>query len=198
MSDRGDAMRSTSKVSLAACGLLVAASCGGGGGGDDRAGDATTTTTSAPTVATTSTTAAASTTGDASAPAAEPALALMVDMPDLRSGTAVSWPVTLANRGEESVALTFASGLDADIELIDAQGAVAYRWSQGRVFSQAIRNRSIPAGARWRFTPTGTLDVAPGTYTARVRLAARPAPPMITRDVDVDVDSSGPPPKLTR
>lgn len=103
----------------------------------------------------------------------------------LTSGSDVEWRFVVRNRSGAALSLTFPTGQDGELVLLGDDEAVAYRWSDGRVFAQAVRERELAAGAELRFSLAGTLDVAPGTYSLRATLLARPAPAPVVERVTV-------------
>jgi hypothetical protein len=83
----------------------------------------------------------------------------------LRAHHAVTWTVTVTNRGAHRVELRFATGQRADVRL-ERDGRVFYRWSRGQLFSQVMGRQSIEPGARASYRlETTSLDVDPGAYT---------------------------------
>lgn len=83
---------------------------------------------------------------------------------------AVALRFTVANEGDRSVELTFGSAQTAEFVAADADGPV-WRWSDGRMFAQRIREETLAAGesvvaeATWPDPPAGT-------YTVEATLAA--------------------------
>ncbi|GIW72558.1 MAG: hypothetical protein KatS3mg102_2100 [Planctomycetota bacterium] len=79
----------------------------------------------------------------------------------------------ITNRSAQPLRFTFHSGQTYEIELLDAQGQVVTRWSDGRYFTQAIRTLELRPGESWSFTDRLAVSVpAAGQYTARMRLTA--------------------------
>jgi hypothetical protein len=77
---------------------------------------------------------------------------------------------TVENTGETATELTFADGGRADCAVFDGD-AELWRWSSGRLFTQAVEHDRIEPGGSREFTfewePTG-----PGEYVARGELRA--------------------------
>ena len=88
----------------------------------------------------------------------------------------VAWTLVLTNAGPDPVALTYPTGQDADVVLMDAGGAVVYRWSNERSFTQTMREATLQPGSGRRIVLEGRLDVRSGDYTLVATLAAEPAP----------------------
>lgn len=83
---------------------------------------------------------------------------------------AVGFAFSVANTGSEPVELEFRSGKTADV-VVYADEAEVWRWSEGRMFTQAIRTETVQPGDAWRTEMTWT-DPGPGEYTAEASLAA--------------------------
>lgn len=102
----------------------------------------------------------------------EGALAVSVE-PD-----AVDFAFTVTNRGTEPLTLHFPSGKLADIVVSNASGEV-WRWSDGRMFTQAIESRSLTPGesliheAAWPDPPSGTYTAEAMVTASDVDVVAR-------------------------
>ncbi|MEX2658413.1 MAG: BsuPI-related putative proteinase inhibitor [Acidimicrobiales bacterium] len=113
-------------------------------------------------------------------------LSLAVDVPDpLVSGQQVTWRLTVTNGSGTDVTLTFTSGQQGDVVLRGGDGAEAYRWSDGMMFSQALADVVVPAGGEVTFELAGELGVAPGDYDLEASVPSAPAPEPVTRQVTV-------------
>lgn len=87
----------------------------------------------------------------------------------------VVFEFAVENAGEDPVELTFSSGKTADVTVYErgegTGGSPVWQWSEGRLFTQALRNRTLQPGEvmgeefRWN-------DPQPGEYLARGALAA--------------------------
>lgn len=89
----------------------------------------------------------------------------------LGSGLPAAWVFDLTNTSSQPVTLVFPSGQKAEVMLSSASGEV-YRWSEGRLFTQAVEERSLAPGARMGFAlPEEQLPVAAGAYRAEATLA---------------------------
>lgn len=130
--------------------------------------------------------AAASSSSPAEDPAGDAPLVLAVDVPDpLVAGRPVTWRLTVANRSLSDVTLDFASSQQGDVVLLAPAGREAYRWSDGMMFAQGLRETELAAGSEETFELTGRLDVAPGEYTLEASATSDPAPEPRTRIVTV-------------
>lgn len=122
--------------------------------------------------------------GPGDAPPEDP-LTLSVTWDGLTAGSPVEWRFVVRNQSDATVSLTFSSGQDGDVVLVDDAEQVVYRWSEGRMFTQALRERALAAGEELRFALEGTLDAPPGTYSLRATVSAEPAPPPVVERVVV-------------
>jgi hypothetical protein len=104
----------------------------------------------------------------------------------LRAGQQATWLLEVSNPGTGRVTLTFPSGQNGEVVLLEQSGREAYRWSGGRFFTQAVRPVSLEPGATETFTlEEERLGVEPGRYRLVATLRADPAPAPARRDVSV-------------
>jgi hypothetical protein len=112
------------------------------------------------------------------------ALTVAFDEP-LKTGQAVTWTLDLQNQGREAVTLRFSSGKDGDVALRQGSREV-YRWSTNRLFSQALREVPLPAGATHSVKlEERALGVPAGAYELVAEMAADPSPGAVRRPVTV-------------
>lgn len=77
----------------------------------------------------------------------------------------------VTNAGGGKVEVQFPSGQTHDVVVLDTLGREVWRWSEGRMFTQLIQNKtlrtddSLAYTERWR-------DARPGEYVAVARLAS--------------------------
>jgi hypothetical protein len=103
----------------------------------------------------------------------------------LRTGHRVTWTLNVENRSKEAVTLHFRSGKDGDVALQQG-GREVYRWSANRVFSQALRQVRLEAGARHAFPLEEKALPAPaGNYELVAAVASDPSPGELRRPVTV-------------
>jgi hypothetical protein len=107
----------------------------------------------------------------------------------LQPSAPVAWDFTVTNVSGELVTMTFSSGQDGEVVLLQG-GAEKYRWSQGRVFTQAIRTKDLAPGESLSFSLDDTLPVEPGSYELVASVASDPAPAPAQRTVTVGSSSS--------
>jgi len=84
----------------------------------------------------------------------------------------VEFTFAVTNRGGAPVSLTFRTGQRADVVVTDAEtGDEVWRWSRGRMFTQAITTVELPADETFDQHLTWR-DPPPGSYEATATLAA--------------------------
>lgn len=76
---------------------------------------------------------------------------------------AVTWVLDVANEGTEPLGLSFSTGQSAEVEL-SADDAVAYRWSDEMMFTQAFRTVTLAPGEQYGAVLPGSLTVEPGEF----------------------------------
>lgn len=97
------------------------------------------------------------------------------------------------NAGETPLALEFATARTHDFAVLDSQGLEVWRWSQGRLFAQALAEIELAPGETRRFAASwdkrdasGTL-AQPGRYQVLGTLACSPSPPPVG-PLDLDIE----------
>jgi hypothetical protein len=112
----------------------------------------------------------------------------------------VRFEYVVHNEGDEPVELTFTSGQTADVvvheetapsdgepkrESDEQSGEPLWRWSDGRMFTQAIETGTVAADESLT-VDLSWEDPAPGSYTAEATLAATEltAPASVAFEVD--------------
>ncbi|MCO4099782.1 MAG: hypothetical protein HEQ11_12395 [Gemmatimonas sp.] len=89
-------------------------------------------------------------------------------MVDTAKGT-VRFAIEVANESGKRVELLFPNGRTHDFAVLDSAGHEVWRWSEGRMFTQGLRNRLLDAhdstvyDERWE-------PPAPGRYTLVAQL----------------------------
>ena len=94
----------------------------------------------------------------------------------------VSFTFTVANDGDDPVTLSFRDACTADFAVLDGE-TERWRWSQGRMFTQALQSESLDPGesvtyeGEWQNPDTGThtavatLEAENHDCEARVEIA---------------------------
>ena len=86
------------------------------------------------------------------------------------NGDAISLALHVVNNTKKSVELTFATGQTHDFVVIDSTGREVWRWAQGRMFTQTLRNKLLGGGETLEVEERVKDSLAPGRYTARAVL----------------------------
>ena len=85
----------------------------------------------------------------------------------LRSGEAIWWVIDATNVTDEGIPITFGSGQVAEVTVSEG-GSELYRWSNGKSFTQEVREVDFEAGRSAGATLADPFAVPPGTdYTLR-------------------------------
>ncbi|MEF8812725.1 MAG: BsuPI-related putative proteinase inhibitor [Halovenus sp.] len=88
---------------------------------------------------------------------------------DVEVDGTVTFTFRVTNVGTEPAELTFRSGQDGDVA-VRQDGEEVWRWSDGRMFTQAIRTTTLAVGETYE-TEYEWTEPAPGDYTAVASLA---------------------------
>jgi hypothetical protein len=84
---------------------------------------------------------------------------------DVTTNGEVQFSFRVVNEGTTAVTLTFSSGKRADIAVRNGSGEEVWRWSDGRMFTQAITRATLEPGEQIEQSYTWA-DPPPGTYVA--------------------------------
>jgi intracellular proteinase inhibitor BsuPI/copper amine oxidase-like protein len=117
------------------------------------------------------------------APSSGLLLGLTADRKTYAVGTPVRLTMSISNPARPTMTLQFSSGLHYDFEVRRGRETV-WRWSAGRMFTQALTNLTVGPGERrvfsetWNQRDNNGQPVSPGTYTAIATLTTmtRPQP----------------------
>jgi hypothetical protein len=106
------------------------------------------------------------------------------------SGAEITFSLRIVNNTKKGVELTFPTGQTHDFVVVDSLGRETWRWSQGRMFTQALRNKLLDRGEALELSETMKRDkpLSAGRYTARAQLTSRNYP--ITREAGFTVAST--------
>jgi hypothetical protein len=94
---------------------------------------------------------------------------------DVKLGEDVKFSLHVTNSSSKRVELRFPSGQTHDLVVLDAQGREVWRWSRGRIFTQAMQNKLLGASDTLTFTETWRPEHG-GTYTAVASLLSQNYP----------------------
>ena len=79
----------------------------------------------------------------------------------------------VVNTSKRRVELTFPSGQTHDFVILDTAGREVWRWGNGRMFTQTLRNKLLGAGDSMELEESlKSVTLAPGRYIARGTLAS--------------------------
>lgn len=84
--------------------------------------------------------------------------------------TGVTFAFSVTNPDTEPVDLTFRTGMVADVAVYQG-GVEVWRWSDDRMFTQAIETQTLAPGETLVFEASWD-DSSPGSYIAEASLAA--------------------------
>ncbi len=106
------------------------------------------------------------------------------------NGNEITFTLNIVNTTKKNVELNFATGQTHDFVVVDSAGREMWRWSQGRMFTQALRNKLLGKGETLELAETMKREksLPPGRYTARAVLTSRNFP--ITREAEFTVTST--------
>ncbi len=94
---------------------------------------------------------------------------------DVRVGEAVTFDFAVENAGKKKLEVNFADGRTHDLVVLDSLGREVWRWSEGRLFTQAMQNKVLRTSEALRYEETWEAP-APGRYVAVATLASRNYP----------------------
>ena len=84
---------------------------------------------------------------------------------------AVHFALIVKNVGGKHAELNFADGQAYDFVVSDSIGRTVWQWSNGRMFTQSVRNKQLGAGESMRMSESWSRrDALPGHYTVTATL----------------------------
>lgn len=89
---------------------------------------------------------------------------------DTSEGVQLTLHVT--NFSSKGVELTFPSGQTHDFAILDAGGREVWRWSEGRMFTQALQTRQLGKGETVSYEDEWNVDLPSGRYIAVAMLTS--------------------------
>lgn len=105
---------------------------------------------------------------------AEPRLESALDVA-VGGGRAVQFAFSVTNAGGGKIEVNFPSGKTHDVVVLDSLGRQVWRWSDGRIFTQLLQNRTLRGADTMEFD--GRWANAPrGRYVAVAMLASNNHP----------------------
>lgn len=91
------------------------------------------------------------------------------------AGEAVRFAFAVTNEGKKKLELRFPDGRTHDVVVLDSLGREVWRWSEGRLFTQAMQNRVLRTADALRYEEEWEAP-APGRYVAVATLESRNFP----------------------
>lgn len=97
---------------------------------------------------------------------------------DVRAEAAsIHFALQVVNSGKKTIELTFPSGQTHDFAIVDSLGREVWRWSTGRLFTQALQNRMLSRGDAMSMTESWNApSLRPGRYIAIATLKSQNYP----------------------
>ena len=95
---------------------------------------------------------------------------------DVKVADGVRFGFKVTNTASGKVELLFPSGQTHDIVVIDSIGREVWRWSEGRMFTQALQNRVLESNASVSWSAAWKATVPPGRYVAIASLLSENRP----------------------
>jgi hypothetical protein len=83
----------------------------------------------------------------------------------------VRFEFAIVNASKKKLEVNFADGRTHDVVVFDANGREVWRWSEGKMFTQAVQNRVLRTTDAIRFEEAWQ-DPLPGSYVAVATLAS--------------------------
>ncbi len=88
----------------------------------------------------------------------------------------VRFALRVTNNADKRVELTFPSGQTHDLVVLDQEGKVVWRWSEGRVFTQALQNRLLASDETLSYEASWSPSAKHGTFVAVASLRSQNHP----------------------
>jgi len=95
---------------------------------------------------------------------------------DVRVDQGVLFALRVTNKASKSLELTFPDGQTHDIVVLDGGGREVWRWSQGRMFTQALQNRVLARSETVSYEGQWLPSDNHGTFTAVASLRSENHP----------------------
>ena len=95
---------------------------------------------------------------------------------DVQTNGTVHFALHVTNNAGKRMELTFPSGLTHDIVILDDIGREVWRWSEGRMFTQALQNRILDASETVSYDAEWTPSTEHGAFVAVASLRSENHP----------------------
>lgn len=94
---------------------------------------------------------------------------------DVTVDDAVRFDFAVVNESKKKLEVSFADGRTHEVVVLDSLGREVWRWSEGRMFTQAMQNRVLRTSDALRYEEEWQAP-APGRYVAVATLVSRNYP----------------------
>jgi len=94
---------------------------------------------------------------------------------DVTVGDRVRFAFQVTNAGKKKLEVNFPGGQTHELVVLDTLGREVWRWSEGRLFTQAMQNKVLRTSDQLAYEEVWR-DPAPGTYVAVARLESQNYP----------------------
>jgi hypothetical protein len=88
----------------------------------------------------------------------------------------VDFALRVTNNADKRLELNFPSGQTHDIVVLDQAGQEVWRWSQGRMFTQALQNRVLASDETLSYKASWSSEAKHGTFVAVASLRSENHP----------------------
>jgi len=95
---------------------------------------------------------------------------------DVAVGDNVEFVLHVTNNAQKKLELTFPSGQNYDIAVLDSLGREVWRWSSGRMFTQALQNHVLDANETLSYEAAWKPDAMRGAFVAVASLRSENHP----------------------
>lgn len=85
---------------------------------------------------------------------------------DKSDAQSVTLTLNITNASDKRVELTFPSGQTHDFVVLDSTGTVVWKWSEGRLFTQAMQNKLLTSKESAKFEEKWNAEKVQGRFTA--------------------------------
>ncbi|HEY0969477.1 MAG TPA: BsuPI-related putative proteinase inhibitor [Gemmatimonadales bacterium] len=100
---------------------------------------------------------------------------------DVRTGDEVEFALRVTNATDRRFELTFPSGQTHDVVVLDAAGREVWRWSEGRMFTQAVQTKLLGSEETASYVEKWRPEGRAGSYTVIATLRSSNHPVELRR-----------------
>ncbi|MEP7346014.1 MAG: BsuPI-related putative proteinase inhibitor [Gemmatimonadaceae bacterium] len=95
---------------------------------------------------------------------------------DVTVGDNIEFVLHVTNNAQKRLELTFPSGQNYDVTVLDSVGREVWRWSSGRMFTQAFQNHVLDANETLSYQAAWKPEAMRGTFVAVASLRSENHP----------------------